>query len=98
MTLRTIGDKIVVFLDKEEEVTTEGGIIIPESVTNRPIAGTVLATGAGEYDNKGNLIPMTIDEGKRVFCTRYSGTTIKYNNDEYLVVRERDILAIIDDR
>jgi len=98
MKLKPLGDKVVVKPIKEEE-RTKGGIIIPDSATKeKPQEGTVIAVGDGKYTDNGTKIEMQVKENDRVIFSKYAGTEVKLNDDEeYLILSERDILAIVED-
>jgi chaperonin GroES len=80
----------------EEDEKTAGGIIIPDSAKEKPQQGRVAAAGAGRRDEKGNLVSMEVQEGDRVLFSKYSGTDIKLDGDDYLIISEDDVLAILE--
>lgn len=94
MELRPLHDRILV-KRTEEETKTKGGIIIPDNAKEKPIQGVVVATGNGKTTDEGKTIPLTVKKGDKVLFGKYSGTEIKHEGEEYLIMREDDILAII---
>lgn len=95
MKLKPIQDRILVKREDAEE-RTSGGIIIPETSQEKPSKGTVVAVGDGARDDKGNLIPMTLKVGDKIFFTKWGGTEIKVDNEDLLIMKESDVLAIIE--
>jgi chaperonin GroES len=95
LSLKPLGNRLVVRPDEQEEITA-GGIVLPETAKEKPQKGTVLAAGPGEYDDKGNRIPMDVKEGDKVLFAKYAGTEIKMDGDKLLILRESDILAIFE--
>ena len=93
-SIRPLGDKVLVKrMDVAEK--TEGGIIIPESSTEKPLEGTVVAVGKGRVDEKGKTIPLTLKKGDKILFGKWSGTEVKMNSDEFLIMKESDIMGII---
>ena len=80
----------------EEEQVTKGGIIIPDSAKEKPIKGEVVAAGPGKVADDGKQIPMVVKTGDKVIFNKYAGTEIKIDGDELLIMREDDILAVIE--
>lgn len=78
------------------ETTTAGGLFIPESATEKPQQATVVATGTGRITDKGDVIPLVVKAGDTVLFGKYSGDEIKLDGDEHIILRESDVLAIID--
>ena len=95
MKIRPLGDRILVKRIQEEE-KSKGGIIIPDTAKEKPQQGIVESVGAGRRDDKGAIIPMDVKKGDKVLFGKYSGSEIKLNEEEYLIMREEDILGIID--
>jgi len=94
--IRPLGDRVVIE-PRELENKTAGGIVIPDTADkDKPMEGTVLATGNGKY-SEGKLIPLQVKVGDKVLFGKYSGTAIKIDGDEYLVMREEDIMGILED-
>jgi chaperonin GroES len=96
MKLKPLHDRVLIKRLAEEEVTS-GGIIIPDSAKEKPIKGTVVAAGPGKTGDDGKAIGMNVKEGDTVLFNKYAGTEIKLDGEEHLVMREDDILAIIED-
>jgi chaperonin GroES len=94
MNLRPLGDRVVVKpVDKEE--TTKSGIVIPDTAKEKPQEGIVEAVGAGRILDNGTRVPMELETGDKVLYAKYSGSEYKVDEIEYLVIPERDVLAII---
>jgi chaperonin GroES len=96
LNLKPLGDRLVVKPLEEEEVTP-GGIVLPETAKEKPQKGEVLATGPGARDDEGNRIAMDVSVGDKVLYAKYGGTEIKMNSDKLLILRESDVLAILDE-
>jgi chaperonin GroES len=94
MKLRPLHDRIIVTRIEEEEKTA-GGIIIPDTAKEKPQQGKVLAVGNGRLMEKGEIIPLTVKEGDRVLFAKYAGSDVKVEGEELLIMREDDILAIV---
>jgi chaperonin GroES len=95
MKLRPLNDRILV--KRLEEVnTTKGGIIIPDSAKEKPAEGKVIAVGNGRRGEDGKRIPLEIKKDDRVLFGKYSGTEVKLEGEEYLILREDDVLGIVD--
>ena len=95
MNIKPLGDKVVVKPAKAEE-KTESGIILPGSAQEKPHQVTVVAVGPGARDDKGNHIPLDVKEGDRVIYGKFGGVDLKYDNEEYVVLSEKDILVVLD--
>ena len=95
MKVRPLQDRILVRRVAEEE-KTKGGIIIPDSAKEKPAEGEVIAVGSGKVDDKGKLRPLAVKKGDRILFGKYSGNEIKIDGTEHLILREDDILAVID--
>lgn len=95
MNIRPLGDKVVVKPAKVEE-KTESGIILPGSAQEKPHQGTVVAVGPGPRDEKGNHIALDVKEGDRVIYGKFGGVDLKYEDEEYIVLSEKDILVVLD--
>ena len=95
MKLRPLQDRILV-QRVEEETTTKGGIIIPDTAKEKPAEGKVVAVGNGKVAEDGKRIPLEIKKGDRILFGKYSGTEVKVSGEEYLIMREDDVLGIID--
>jgi chaperonin GroES len=95
MKLRPLQDRILV-QRVEEETTTNGGIIIPDTAKEKPAEGKVAAVGNGKIGEDGKRIALDIKKGDRILFGKYSGTEVKISGEEYLIMREDDVLGIID--
>jgi chaperonin GroES len=95
MKLRPLHDRVIVERLEEEE-KTGGGIIIPDTAKEKPQQGRVIAVGKGKVLENGQVIPLAVKEGDRVLFGKYTGTDIKLEGDERLIMREDDILAIVE--
>ena len=95
MKLRPLQDRILVQRVKEEE-QTKGGIIIPDTAKEKPAEGKVVSVGNGKLDDKGKRIALEVKKGDRILFGKYSGTEVKMEGEEYLIMREEDVLGIID--
>jgi len=95
MKIRPLGDRVLVQPLDEGEVS-KGGIIIPDTAKEKPQEGKVIAVGTGKLDDDGKVIPFNVKKGDKVLMPKYGGTEVKIGDQEYQIVREEDILAIID--
>ena len=95
LSLKPLGDRLVVEPIEQEEVTA-GGIVLPETAKEKPQQGKVLAAGPGARDDEGKRIEMDVKVGDKVLYAKYSGTEFKMNSKKYLILRESDLLAILD--
>ena len=95
MKLRPLQDRILV-QRVEEEAKTKGGIIIPDTAKEKPAEGKVVAVGNGKVGDDGKRIPLEIKKGDRILFGKYSGTEVKVEGEEQLIMREDDVLAIIE--
>ena len=95
MKLRPLQDRILV-QRVEEEKTTKGGIIIPDTAKEKPAEGKVIAVGNGKVGDDGKRIALEIKEGDRILFGKYSGTEVKIEGEEYLIMREDDVLGVIE--
>lgn len=95
MNLKPLADRLVVEPIEQEEVTA-GGIILPETAKEKPQQGKVLAAGPGRTDDDGKRIKMEVKVGDRVLYAKYSGTEVKLDSKKLLILRESDILAIVE--
>lgn len=93
MALKPLGDRVVVKL-VEEEQKTAGGIVLPDTAKEKPQKGEVIAVGDGKLLDNGKRITVELNVGDRVIFAKYGGTEVKLNGEEYLILRESDILAI----
>jgi chaperonin GroES len=96
MNLKPLYDNVIVKQSKEEEIT-KSGIVLPDTLNKeKPQQGEIIAIGNGKRDNSGNIIPMSVKVGDKVLFSKYSPNEIKIDNEEYLVMKESDILAIVE--
>ncbi len=95
MKIRPLQDRVIV-KRVEEEKKTKGGIIIPDSAKEKPQEGKVAAVGPGKVADDGKVIPMSVKKGDRVLFSKYAGTEIKIDGEDHLIMREDDILGIIE--
>ncbi|PFG27176.1 co-chaperonin GroES [Corynebacterium renale] len=94
VNITPLEDRILVQIN-EAETTTASGLVIPDSAQEKPQEATVIAVGPGRFDDKGERIPVDVKEGDVVIFSKYGGTEIKYNGEEYLILSARDILATV---
>ncbi|EFQ24126.1 co-chaperone GroES [Aminomonas paucivorans] len=95
MQLKPLGDRLVVkAVDKEE--MTKGGIVLPDTVKEKPVEGEVVAVGTGKVLDNGQKLPMEVKVGNRVIYSKYSGTEVKFDGEDYLILSERDVLAVVE--
>ena len=92
--IKPLADRVIV-KPKEAEETTKGGIILPDTAKEKPIEGTVVAVGAGRVTEDGKSVPMNVKAGDTILYGKYSGTEIKIEGVEYLIMRESDIYGIV---
>lgn len=95
MAIRPLGDRVLVKRVKEED-TTKGGIIIPDSAKEKPIEGKVIAVGNGKRADDGKVHALNVKKGERVLFGKYAGTEVKIDGEEHLILREDDILGIVE--
>ncbi|MBW2484485.1 MAG: co-chaperone GroES [Deltaproteobacteria bacterium] len=95
MKVRPLNDRILVKRLEEEEMT-KGGIIIPDSAKEKPAEGEVIAVGKGKMNDKGDRMKMDVKVGDRVLFSKYGGTDVKLDGVDHLIMREDDILAIVE--
>lgn len=95
MKIRPLHDRVIV-KRVEEERKTASGIVIPDSATEKPDQGEVMAVGPGKKDDNGKVIPMDLKVGDRVLFGKYSGQAVKVKGDELLVMREEDIMGVVE--
>ena len=95
MNIRPLHDRVLV-KRVEEDKTSPGGIVIPDSATEKPIEGEVIAVGNGKILDSGEVRALEVKTGDKILFGKYSGTEVKVDGDEYLVMREDDIMGIIE--
>ncbi len=96
MQLRPLYDRIVVKRIEEQEQKTAGGIVIPDTAKEKPQEGEVIAVGKGKRLEDGKLIPLEVKKGDRILFGKYSGNDIKIDGEEYLILREDEVLGVIE--
>jgi chaperonin GroES len=94
MNLKPLGDRVIV-KPKEPEEVTKGGIILPDTAQEKPMEGEVVAVGPGKVSDNGTKIPMELKVGNKVLYGKYSGSEVKINDGEFLIMRESDVYAVI---
>ncbi len=95
MKFRPLHDRVLLRRVEQEEMTA-GGIIIPDTAKEKPMEGEVVATGAGARGEDGKLVPMDVKEGDRVLFGKWSGTEVKIDGEELLILKESDIMGVIE--
>ena len=96
MKVKPLNDRVLVKRLEEVQVT-KGGIYIPDTAKEKPMEGKVISVGPGKVNDQGNRVPLNLKEGDKILFGRYAGSEIKIEGEEYLMMREDDILAIIED-
>lgn len=94
MKLKPLGDRIVVQAAPQEE-KTKGGLVLPDTVKEKPVEGIVIAVGDGKILESGERQPMDVKVNDKIIYSKYSGTEVKLDGEEYLILSERDVLAIV---
>jgi chaperonin GroES len=98
LNLKPLGDRLIVEpIEKDEETFAGGALVLPETAKEKPQQGMVIASGPGRKDDDGERIPMDVEEGQRVLYAKYAGTEIKIDGKKLLILKESDILAIVED-
>lgn len=95
LKVKPLGDRVVVEPVEEKEVQ-KGGIIIPDTAKEKPQEGIIAAVGTGKTDDSGNKIPFEVKKGDKVLYSKYGGTEISIDGDKYLIMREDDILGVLE--
>jgi len=95
MKVRPLHDRLIVKRIEEEE-RTAGGIIIPDTAKEKPQEGRVVAVGLGKVNEDGKLMPLDVKKGNRILFSKYAGTEIQLEGDEHLIIREDDVLAVLE--
>lgn len=93
--VRPLHDRVLV-RRLEEEKTSPGGIVIPDSATEKPVQGEVIAAGKGKILDSGEVRPLDVKKGDKILFGKYSGTEIKIGGEEYLVMREDDVMGVVE--
>jgi chaperonin GroES len=96
MNIRPLYDRIVVKRIEDETEKTAGGLFIPDSAKEKPQQGEVVAVGQGKRNDDGKLIPLDVKAGDRILFGKYSGSDIKIDNNEYLIMREDEVLGVLE--
>lgn len=94
MDLKPLGDRIVVKPKDEDESRTASGLVIPDTAKEKPQLGEVLAVGPGDFQD-GERVPIDVSVGDLVFYSKYGGTEVKYQGEDYLILSSRDVLAVL---
>ena len=95
VTIKPLEDRILI-QPLEAETTTASGLVIPDTAKEKPQEGKVIAAGPGRVDDKGNRVPMDVAEGDVIIFSKYGGTEVRYNGQDYLLLNSRDILAVVE--
>jgi chaperonin GroES len=95
MKIRPLRDRVIVERIEEEE-KTKGGIIIPDTAKEKPQEGKVIAVGKGKVTDDGKVLPLSVKAGDKILFGKYSGTEVKLDGNEYLIMREDDILGVVE--
>ncbi len=95
MKVRPLHDRILV-KRLDQEAKSKGGIIIPDTAKEKPMEGKVVAVGTGKVSEEGVVTPLDVKKGDRILFSKYSGTEIKLEGDEHLIIREEDVLAVLE--
>ena len=97
LNLKPLGDRVIVEpIEKDQETFAGGALVLPETAKEKPQQGLILAAGPGQKDDDGDRIPMDVEEGQRVLYAKYAGTEIKIDGKKLLILKESDILAIVE--
>ena len=94
VSIKPLEDRILV-KPLEAEQTTKSGLVIPDTAKEKPQEGEVLALGPGRVDDNGNRVPLDISVGDKVVYSKYGGTEVKYDGEDYLILSARDVLAVV---
>lgn len=92
--IKPLGDRVIIELVEKEEKTASG-IVLPDSAQEKPQEGKVVAVGSGRVNDKGEKVALEVSEGERIIFSKFAGTEVKYEGTEYLILREDDILAVV---
>jgi chaperonin GroES len=95
MKIRPLHDRVLI-KRLDEESKTAGGLFIPDTAKEKPIQGKVISVGAGKRDKDGKLVALDVKAGDKVLFSKYSGTEVKIDGDEHLIMREEDLLAVLE--
>jgi chaperonin GroES len=98
LNLKPLGDRVIVQpIEKEEETFAGGALVLPETAKEKPQQGMIIASGPGKRDEDGERVAMDVEEGQRVLYAKYAGTEIKIDGQKLLILKESDILAIVEE-
>ena len=95
MNLKPLGDRVIVMPNEDDEQRTASGLVIPDTAKEKPQTGTIMAVGPGDLSDDGERIPLDVSEGDVVVYSKFGGTELKHEGDEYLILSSRDLLAIV---
>lgn len=95
MNLTPLGDRVIVRPNDEDEQRTASGLVIPDTAKEKPQTGSVLAVGPGDRNDDGDRVPMDVSIGDVVVYSKFAGTELKYEGEDYLILSSRDLLAIV---
>ena len=95
MNLTPLGDRVIVSPNDEDEQRTASGLVIPDTAKEKPQTGSVLAVGPGDRNDDGDRVPMEVSIGDVVVYSKFAGTELKYEGEDYLILSSRDLLAIV---
>ena len=95
MNLKPLGGRVIVRPNEEDEQRTASGLVIPDTAKEKPQTGEILAVGPGDISDGGDRIPLEVEIGDVVVYSKFAGTELKYEGDEYLILSSRDLLAIV---
>ena len=95
MNLKPLGDRVIVRPNEEDDQRTASGLVIPDTAKEKPQTGTIMAVGPGDLSDDGERIPLDVSEGDVVVYSKFAGTELKHEGDEYLILSSRDLLAIV---
>lgn len=93
-TLKPLGDRVLIKISEQDD-RTAGGIFLPDTAKEKPQVGEIVAVGPGKRSDEGTLLPLEVKAGDKVLYSKYAGTEVKLGSDEYVLLAERDILAIV---
>ena len=94
--IRPLADRLIVKRVEEQELKSAGGIIIPDTAKEKPQEGKVVAVGRGKLNDDGKVIPLDVKAGDRILFGKYSGSEIKIDGEEHLILREEDVLGVVE--
>ena len=95
MNLKPLGGRVIVRPNEDDEQRTSSGLVIPDTAKEKPQTGTIMAVGPGDLSDDGERIPLDVSEGDVVVYSKFAGTELKHEGDEYLILSSRDLLAIV---